>query len=303
MKLLVINNMSSGYGDGAIYDFMRHFEQDGDELVLRSTSGQTDIRTLLYDAHTFDAVVASGGDGTVTTVAYALAHSGVPILPFPAGTANLLALNMLSPNEPHALAKLVREGKTLDFDIAELNIDGNTYGFGNIAGAGWDATIMKAALSSKRILGPGAYFAAALENPRPELSHFTITLDDTVIERDGLAVLIINFSKIQFDISLVANNRPRDGWLDVVVLKADNALKLIPALKDAILNQNGHYSTRSDIMEVHRAKHVSVVSDPPVEIQYDGEVTNIARPFSARILPHAARFIISDEGYSMYEKE
>lgn len=303
MKLLVINNLSSGCGDGSIYDFIRHFVQDGDEVVLRSTSGQTDIRTLLSDAHRFDAVVASGGDGTVTTVAYALAHSGIPILPFPAGTANLLALNLLSPNEPHALAKLVRDGKTLDFDIAELNIEGDTYGFGNIAGAGWDAAIMKSALSSKRFLGPGAYFMAAVENTRPELSHFTITLDDTTIEREGLAVLIINFSKIQFDISLVRNNRPRDGWLDVVILKADNAFQLLPALKEAVFNQNGHYSKRSDIMEVHRAKHVSVVSDPPAEIQYDGEVTNIAKPFSARVLPHAARFIVSDEGYSMYEKE
>lgn len=303
MKLLVINNMSSGYGDGAIYDFIRHFVQDGDEIVLRSTSGETDIRTLLADAHRFDAVVASGGDGTITTVAYALAHTGIPILPFPAGTANLLALNLMSPNEPHALAKLVREGKTLDFDIAELNIDGDTYGFGNIAGAGWDATIMKSALSTKRFLGPGAYFKAAIENPRPTHSHFTITLDDTTIERDGLAVLVINFSKIQFDISLVRNNRPRDGWLDVVILEADNAFQLLPALKDAVLNHEGHYPKRSDIMEVHRAKNVHIASDPPVEIQFDGEVTNIAKPFSAHILPHAARFIVSDEGYSMYEDE
>ena len=303
MKLLVINNMSSGYGDGAIYDFIRHFVQDGDEIVLRSTSGETDIRTLLTDAHRFDAVVASGGDGTITTVAYALAHTGIPILPFPAGTANLLALNLMSPNEPHALAKLVREGKTLDFDIAELNIDGDTYGFGNITGAGWDATIMKSALSSKRLMGPGAYFKAAIENTRPTHSRFTITLDDTTIERDGLAVLIINFSKIQFDISLVRNNRPRDGWLDVVILKADNAFQLLPALREAVLNHEGHFSKRSDIMEVHRAKYVHVVSDPPVEIQYDGEVTNIAKPVSARILPPATRFIVSDEGYSMYEDE
>ena len=110
MKLLVINNLSSGFGEGAVYDFVRSFMQDGDEACLRSTDGTTGVSTLLDDAASFDAVIASGGDGTVATVSYMLADSGIPVLPFPAGTANLLALNLASPMEPHALAKMVREG-------------------------------------------------------------------------------------------------------------------------------------------------------------------------------------------------
>ena len=34
MKLLVINNLASGYGEGAIYDFMRSFAADGDDICL-----------------------------------------------------------------------------------------------------------------------------------------------------------------------------------------------------------------------------------------------------------------------------
>ena len=104
MKLLVINNLKSGYGEGAVYDFIRSFASDGDEVCMRSTDGSTEVATMLYDADRFDAVVASGGDGTVAAVSYALAGSGIPVLPFPAGTANLLALNLQYPNEPHALA-------------------------------------------------------------------------------------------------------------------------------------------------------------------------------------------------------
>ena len=114
MKLLVINNLASGFGEGSVYDFIRSFARDGDEVCVRSTDGTTDVRDLLGDAEAFDAVVASGGDGTVATVSYRLANTGVPILPFPAGTANLLAANLASPMEPHALAKLVREERTLD---------------------------------------------------------------------------------------------------------------------------------------------------------------------------------------------
>ena len=65
MKLLVINNLSSGFGEGAVYDFVRSFMQDGDEACLRSTDGTTGVSTLLDDAASFDAVIASGGDGTV----------------------------------------------------------------------------------------------------------------------------------------------------------------------------------------------------------------------------------------------
>ena len=104
MKLLVINNLASGYGEGAIYDFMRSFAADGDDICMRCTSGTTPISTLLNDAKDFDAVIAAGGDGTVATVCYLLASTGIPVLPFPAGTANLLALNLASPLEPHALA-------------------------------------------------------------------------------------------------------------------------------------------------------------------------------------------------------
>ena len=68
MKLLVINNLASGYGEGAIYDFMRSFAVDGDEICMRCTNGTTPVGSLLGDAKDFDAVIAAGGDGTVATV-------------------------------------------------------------------------------------------------------------------------------------------------------------------------------------------------------------------------------------------
>ena len=39
MKLLIVNNLSSGFRDGAIYDFMRAFARDGDEICMRCTNG------------------------------------------------------------------------------------------------------------------------------------------------------------------------------------------------------------------------------------------------------------------------
>lgn len=300
MKLLIVNNLASGLRDGAIYDFVRSFSQDGDEVVVRSSDGDTDLRTLVADAHRFDAVVASGGDGTVATVCYELANTGIPILPFPAGTANLLAMNLQSPTEPHALAKLVREGEPLDFDLGEIEVGGNRYGFAIMAGLGYDAAIMSGAQATKKLLGPVAYFSAALGNPLPQRSHFTLDIDGTTVESDGIGVLAINFSKIQFDISVTHENQPRDGMLDIAVLKTENAFGLIPVLGAAMLDRSGGFPDRGDALELFQGKSVSIVADPPMNVQFDGEIANVTTPVTFRVLPSATRLIISKEGRSLF---
>ena len=300
MKLLVINNLASGFGEGSVYDFIRSFARDGDEVCVRSTDGTTDVRDLLGDAEAFDAVVASGGDGTVATVSYRLANTGVPILPFPAGTANLLAANLASPMEPHALAKLVREERTLDFDLGEIEVDGHRFGFGIMAGAGYDAAIMHGAAPAKRLLGPMAYFSAALANPLPQTSRFKLDLDGEHVESEGLGILLVNFSKIQFDITVTHDNEPRDGVFDVVVLKAQNAFELIPALLAGLLDRGGDFPDRTGSLEIHRAREVRVEADPPMEVQYDGEATNLTTPFTAHIMRRAARFFVSEEGWDLF---
>ena len=303
MKLLVINNLASGFGEGSVYDFIRSFARDGDEVCVRSTDGTTDVRDLLGDAEAFDAVVASGGDGTVATVSYRLANTGVPILPFPAGTANLLAANLASPMEHHALAKLVREERTLDFDLGEIEVDGHRFGFGIMAGAGYDAAIMHGAAPAKRLLGPMAYFSAALANPLPQTSRFKLDLDGEHVESEGLGILLVNFSKIQFDITVTHGNEPRDGVFDVVVLKAQNAFELIPALLAGLLDRGGDFPDRTGSLEIHRAREVRVEADPPMEVQYDGEATNLTTPFTAHIMRRAARFFVSEEGWDLFAEK
>lgn len=300
VKLLIINNLASGYGEGAIYDFMRAYISDGDEICVRSSNGETEIRDFLHDASNYDVVIASGGDGTVATVSYELRDSGIPILPFPAGTANLLAQNLASPIEPHALATLVKRGQTLDFDMGEIEIEGQTFGFEIMAGAGYDATIMENAKSTKKVLGPMAYFQAAFTNLLPQMSKFTLKLDGETIESEGLGVLVVNFSKLQFDISVTHDNEPRDGVLDVVILKAKTAFDLLPALIASFLDRGGEFPDRSDALEIHQAKEIEVIADPPLEVQYDGEATKLMTPFKARILKKATRYIISDEGYELF---
>ena len=300
MKLLIVNNLDAGYREGAIYDFIRAFSNDGDEVCIRSTDGTTDIRPFLFDAHTYDCVVASGGDGTVAAVSYQLSGSGIPVLPFPAGTANLLCSNLGLPNETHALAAAVRDMKTMDFDIVEIEMAGTRAGFNIMAGAGYDATIMSNAQPHKKLLGPMAYFTAAVANVSPQVSHFTLRLDNEVIESEGVGVLLVNFAKIQFDLAITHGSDSRDGLMEVVILKTENALGLLPALGAALLDREGNFPSRTHALEIHQAKTVSIIADPALKTQFDGEPIEETTPLSAKVLHRAARFVVTDEAFKLY---
>lgn len=296
MKLLVINNTAAGLGDLSVFDFCRAFAGDKDEIVVRTTSGRTDILTFLGDADEFDCVVAAGGDGTVTTVAYFLADTGIPVLPYPAGTANLLATNLYSPTDIHGLVKMTRALSTMEFDLGEIELpDGQTFGFTIMAGAGWDAAIMKSAEQGKKLLGPMAYFTSAFANAMPQHSSFDLVIDGQTIHTDGVGVLLINFSKIQFDISVVHENMPRDGIFDIVVFNTKDAFGLIPALFAAILDRGGDFPERTDAFQMYRGRNIEVHANPAMLMEYDGEVTNLTTPFSVRMLPRAATFVVSEE--------
>ena len=299
MNTLIINNLASGAGAGAIYDLVRVLARDGSSVTLRSTDGTTDLRELTHDAQNFDVVVASGGDGTISTVAYQLAYSNTPILPFPAGTSNLLAQNTWLPNEVHALAQLATGGKKMRFDMGEVALESGRYGFCIMAGCGYDALIMRDAKRVKKLFGPAAYFGAAITNIAPTHAEITLEVDGVKKTSSGVGVLVVNFSKIPFDLSVTHENAPRDGLLDVVVLKANNALELLPVLGAALLDRGGKNPDRANL-EIFRGKHIRIETEPPLPVQFDGEPTLQYTPFEVNVMPGAMNMLISDAGYELF---
>lgn len=301
MRLLIINNLSSGYQDGLVYDFIRQVSKDGNEIVLRSTDGTTRAENMVFDAEQFDAVVVAGGDGTITSVAYQLAYTNIPILPLPAGTGNLLTTNLMSPPEPHALAKLLHEGHSLNFDIGKLTVGEEQFGFSITAGCGYDAAIMQSAKPNKKALGPLAYFQSAFTNLRTPVAEFRLKLDGKEIKSKGIGILLVNFPRIQFDIPLTPNTSARDGIFNVCVLKVNGAVELIPAFIDGILDREGTHPRRGDSLEIFTARSIEVETDPPLEIEYDGETPGIYSPFKAEVMEHAVRFIVGEKAFKTYK--
>ena len=296
LKVLVIHNLRSGLRNGAIYDFIRMYAEDGDSFTVRTFGESTPLASLLTDAEDFDFVVASGGDGTISSVSYELRYTDIPILPFPSGTANLLALNLFEPNEPHALCKVTDEALTLDFDLGELETDtGIKRGFSMMAGCGYDELIMRTATEHKRLLGDVAYFGAAFQNATPQVSDFTLTIDDKTIKSTGIGVIVANFSKMQFDLMVSDENLPRDGKLDIIILKTENAFQLLPVVMAKVFDHSGTLAKKVGGLEIYRGKEIRIEADPNMLIQYDGEPTDLQTAVTIRCLPRATRFVVSQE--------
>lgn len=297
MRVLIVVNTHSGGGDAGIYDYARALGTSGVEIVFRFAEPGTSYDDLVSDAVAFDAIVAAGGDGTASAVCYASRSTGVPVLVYPAGTANLLALNLGLPLDARELAEITLAGTSVAFDMGELECGSGgpnhtRSGFMVTAGAGYDAAIMESAQPMKSMVGPAAYLLAAVGNVAPTQAEFEITLDGETLHTDGIAVLLVNFGRLQFDIAVTRGWDPRDGMLDVAVVRAKNAAELLPVVVAAMLDKRGEYPEDSPAIDVYRAKTVEVIAEPPLRVQYDGEVLEESTPLSARSLPGAATLIV-----------
>ena len=293
VRILVIVNTRSGGGDAGLYDFVRVLGGSGAEITMRFCDGDRVLGDLVHDAMHFDRVVAAGGDGTASAVCYAMRDSGVPVLVYPAGTANLLAQNIGMPVEPRHLAETILQGRVTNFDLGELELpsgvgDGVTKrGFTILAGAGYDASIVEGAKPMKANIGAAAYWVSAVSNLMPTAAHFHIELDGQELVTDGIGVLIVNFAKLQFDVPVALGADPRDGLFQVAVIRPRNVAELFPAVVASISGAD-----RLPGIDVYVAARVKVSAKPPLPIQYDGEMLDAVTPFKARILPHAATLLL-----------
>lgn len=297
MRTLVIHNPRSGFGSDAIYQFERALLREGDECVVRLLSPQIDARSACADAESFDVVVVSGGDGTVAALLYELRSRNVVTCVFPSGTANLLCANIGNAPEPSALARACRIGKTAQLDLGEISWKDSAgtrhaRGFALMSGTGFDAQLMQAALPNKAIMGQAAYFAAALANPKPTVQHFTITVDGTTYERDGITCMVANNAMIQGDIQIVPDCRMDDGLLDVIMVETSDAAQLIAPLALGLVDRAGKSLGRPHL-ESFKGKEIRIESGCPVPLEIDGEVVDdLVTAYEARALPKAARLVV-----------
>lgn len=129
LRIRVIVNAEGGTvqaGGIASEDLAAAFAKHGLTAEIRFVPGaeiqhEADQARAAAQSSELDAVVVGGGDGTVGTVAGALADSGVPLGVLPLGTLNHFAKDLGLPQDIEGAVQVIATGLSRAVDLAEVN--------------------------------------------------------------------------------------------------------------------------------------------------------------------------------------
>ncbi|CAM2908989.1 diacylglycerol kinase family lipid kinase [Deinococcus radiodurans] len=290
--MLVVFNPKSGQGESGLSEFVEHLRAAGAEVTERELAEGVPMQDYVRDLSQFDVLVGAGGDGTVSSLAYAARGQDVPLLAYPAGTANLIAQNLDLPRDPAELARIALAGHAVQVDLGEVEVRGEKNGFCMLAGAGADAAMIRDSEDLKERFGALAYVMSAMKQLNPKKTRFSLTIDGERREFEGIGVMVANFGMATYRLPITDDISPSDGRFTVILLRAGNILRLVPNLIDSVRGKFGLGDPMfAGNLETLEAREVTVDAADPFPLQYDGELHVETTPFTARILPGAIRLL------------
>ncbi|MEE1324443.1 MAG: diacylglycerol kinase family protein [Bifidobacteriaceae bacterium] len=242
-----------------------------------------------------NVVVACGGDGTVRTVATAVAGTDCALGVIPIGTANLFARNLGIPVDDldEALRVVISHGsQRVDMGYLTL-MDSDEpqrrHGFLLISGIGFDAAMIDSTNPKlKKAIGWMAYFASAIRHLNANRHHGTIVVrkaDGTIVQSTNAlfhTFLIGNCGRIPV-VSLMPQADYADGLLDFALLDAKAGLLGWTDLANDLLYQTitgkpgGSPLTINSNIEEIQGVEAELTLDKPALAEADGDVLGVTR--------------------------
>ena len=244
------------------------------DLDIRFTSEEKDADEIASEAiaQGAKAIIASGGDGTLSAAANALVKTNTPLGIISRGTANAFAAALELPDTIEAACETILGGATRQVDAATCN----GLPMVLLAGIGFEAeTVERADRRAKKRFGMLAYVMAGLQQLR-ELESFTAEIEtaDKVISLTASAVTVANAAPPS---SILAQGPAGvvfdDGLLDVTIVAPASRAGAIAAsyhFLQTALNENSA-ADRDDIGYL-RAQRVIIRTNPAQKVVVDGEI-------------------------------
>ena len=232
-----------------------------------------------------DVVLACGGDGTVRSVAEALAGTGVAMGLVPAGTGNLLARTIGTPQELVAAARVALTGDDRKIDVGRVRVDDGEHErvFLVMAGTGFDAAIMANTPEPLKVrVGPLAYVISGFRAMRGRRIRVRLTLDDQPpLRRRTRTVVVGNSGTLLGGLVLMPRAAIDDGVLDVVNIAPSTLVGwLAVAVRVITRRRRGH-----ERVEHWQARSILIESDAPQPSQLDGDPIGEATTLDIRVDP------------------
>lgn len=264
--------------------FRVHLSTNIDEVVEKTNE--------FFQANRLRAVVAAGGDGTVSLLANLLG-ADVPIAILPMGTENLLAKYLKVSTSAEQLVELVKLGKTVRLDAGSAN--GKL--FLVMAGCGFDAEVVQR-LHAKRtghirhMSYAGPILGAMGRYRFPKLN---IEVDGEPVKRRNSWAFIFNVPRYAMNLKFVDDANSMDGKLDLITFRKPNLFNGLFYLATIVFR---NHRGRKDVF-VKRFEKMKITSDQPVHFQLDGDPGG-QLPLEISVVPKRLRVLVGDDWISQY---
>lgn len=237
----------------------------------------------------YDIVVAAGGDGTVHEVVNGILR-GQPEHPpalavIPVGTANIFARALGLPAHPAAAARLLLDGTRRRIDVGQAN---DRY-FATIAGAGFDAAVVRLASRWPRWIGgkPRHVAAGLLTLATYRATPARLWIDGREQSESLVLLAAANTEWYGGGIRIAPLARVDDGLLSVVYIREAGPLELIRLLWLAF---SGRHLNQDKVAHT-LAGEIRVTADTPLPMQADGEDIG-SLPARFRCVPGALELLV-----------
>lgn len=264
-------------------------------MSLRPTSAPGHAEELAREAvrQGADLILVAGGDGTVNEAANGMMHSETPLGVLPAGTANVLSMEMrLGGNAVKAARRLaemvpVRIGAGLLCDT-----DGTPRRhFLLMAGAGLDAHIVaNLNLKLKRLLGKGAYWSAGFGSLTRRLEELDAANGSHRARCSfALASRVRNYGG---DLEIALGASLLKEHFEVMLFEGSNPFRYLKYFSGVLLGT----AARLRGVSVWQATEITLTpaGSDPVRVQIDGEDGG-ELPASLRFVPSALNLLMPPE--------
>lgn len=223
------------------------------------------------------AVVAAGGDGTVSLLANQLPVQ-TPIAILPLGTENLLAKYLDLTADPKLLAKTIVRARMVRLDAGRAN--GQL--FLVMASCGFDADVVHRLHSQRKGHIHHWSYAKPIFNSIGTYRYpkVRIYVDGREKRISAKWAFIFNVPRYAMNLPIVSDADPCDGELDLCTFKGGNLIRGLFYLGVVLLKR--HRSWRYSNFQ--RFRKVRIESDDPVPYQLDGDPGGFL-PLEIEIMP------------------
>lgn len=239
-------------------------------------------------AHDFDVLVAAGGDGTVSTVAGAVARSGKILGVIPTGTLNHFARDTGIPTDIDRAVAVISRGheRTIDVGTVNGNIFLNNVSLGNYPRMVRERSDLERKGIPDRLAG---LLASARTWWDLRNLHAALRLDDRELTRRSPFIVVANGSYVLSGFAISRREDINDGQLSIYIAPATGRLGALALPIRALF---GTLERHDEFESLCASTVTASFGRARIAAGIDGEVRELDAPLEFAIRRRALRVLV-----------